>query len=80
MDALVAFGTVASRAMCAPRQFMGCVMMHRALVSWKNSSYVAWVCVGTGAVFLVLALPLAALGAFVVGACCAYAARRKRRR
>jgi hypothetical protein len=54
-------------------------MIQRALVSWRKSSFVAWVCIGTGAVFLVLALPLAAFGAFVVGACCAYAARRKRR-
>lgn len=54
-------------------------MVPRALVSWRKSSFVAWVSVATGAVFLVLALPMAAFGAFVIGACCAYAARRNRR-
>jgi hypothetical protein len=45
----------------------------------KNFPFVAWVAISTGTVFLALALPAAALGAFVVGACCAYAGRRTRR-
>ncbi|EDZ99915.1 hypothetical protein BH160DRAFT_4771 [Burkholderia sp. H160] len=51
------------------------MMIRRALTDRKNFSYVAWVAIGTGSVFLTLALPLPALGAFVVGACCAYAGR-----
>ncbi|MGF6839657.1 hypothetical protein QF001_003524 [Paraburkholderia youngii] len=54
-------------------------MIRRALVNRKNISFVAWVAIGTGSVFLSLALPLPALGAFVVGACCAYAGRSGRR-
>ncbi|CAD6546803.1 hypothetical protein LMG28140_04381 [Paraburkholderia metrosideri] len=54
-------------------------MIRRALVIRSKSSFVAWVSIGTGAVFLVLALPMAALGAFVLGAYCAYSARRKLR-
>ncbi|MGF6660178.1 hypothetical protein QF000_001822 [Paraburkholderia atlantica] len=55
-------------------------MIRRALINRKNISFVAWVAIGTGSVFLSLALPLPALGAFVVGACCAYAGRTGRRR
>jgi hypothetical protein len=55
-------------------------MIRRALTNRKNFSFVAWVAIGTGSVFLTLALPLPALGAFVVGACCAYAGRDGRRR
>ncbi len=55
-------------------------MIRRTLANRKNLSYVAWVAVGTGSVFLTLALPLPALGAFVVGACCAYAGRNGGRR
>ncbi|OLL30942.1 hypothetical protein BTH42_14285 [Burkholderia sp. SRS-W-2-2016] len=36
--------------------------------------------IGTGSVFLAVSLPLPALGAFAVGACCAYAGRYARRR
>ncbi|MEX3635046.1 hypothetical protein [Paraburkholderia sp. BR14320] len=54
-------------------------MIRRALINRKNISFVAWVAIGTGSVFLSLALPLPALGAFVVGACCAYAGRTGRR-
>ncbi|MBB5507855.1 hypothetical protein [Paraburkholderia atlantica] len=54
-------------------------MIRRALINRKNISFVAWVAIGTGSVFLSLALPLPALGAFVVGACCAYAGRPGRR-
>jgi hypothetical protein len=62
--------------MVAPRRFRGGVMLRRAIITRRKSSFVAWVAVGTGAVFLVLALKIAALGAFVLGACCAYVARR----
>lgn len=62
--------------MVAPRTLRGGVMLRRAIVTRRKSSFVAWVAVGTGGVFLVLALHVAALGAFVLGACCAYAARR----
>ncbi|RZF27150.1 hypothetical protein EVC45_24515 [Paraburkholderia sp. UYCP14C] len=55
-------------------------MIRRTLANRKNLSYVAWVAIGTGSVFLTLALPLPALGAFVVGACCAYAGRNGGRR
>jgi hypothetical protein len=54
-------------------------MIRRALINRKNLSYVAWVAIGTGSVFFTLALPLPSLGAFVVGACCAYAGRHARR-
>jgi hypothetical protein len=54
-------------------------MLRRALTNRKHFSFVAWVAIGTGSVFLTLALPLPALGAFVVGACCAYAGRDRRR-
>jgi hypothetical protein len=54
-------------------------MIRRTLSNRKNLSYVAWVAIGTGSVFLTLALPLPALGAFVVGAYCAYAGRSGRR-
>jgi hypothetical protein len=55
-------------------------MIRRALTDRKNFSFVAWVAIGTGSVFLTLAWPLPALGAFVVGACCAYAGRDGRHR
>ncbi|WGS48647.1 hypothetical protein LFL96_12705 [Paraburkholderia sp. D15] len=48
-------------------------MIRRALTDRKSLSFFAWLSIGTGTVFLVLALPLAALGAFVIGA--GYAAR-----
>lgn len=54
-------------------------MIRRTLTNRKNFSFVAWVAIGTGSVFLTLALPLPALGAFVLGACCAYAGRDARR-
>lgn len=54
-------------------------MMRRALTNRKSLSFVAWVAIGTGSVFLTLALPLPALGAFVLGACCAYAGHDGRR-
>jgi hypothetical protein len=54
-------------------------MVRRALVTRKNLPFVSWVAVSTGMIFLVLAIPLAAAGAFVVGVCSAFAARRAKR-
>jgi hypothetical protein len=47
----------------------------RALGAPRRRRFVAWVCIGTGGVLFALALPFTALGAFVVGALCAYASR-----
>ncbi|MCC8395914.1 hypothetical protein LJ656_25345 [Paraburkholderia sp. MMS20-SJTR3] len=55
-------------------------IIRRALFRRKNLSFVAWVAIGTGSVFLAVSLPLPAFGAFAVGACCAYAGRYARRR
>ena len=63
-----------------PRNRSEATTIRRALGNRQNLSFVAWVAIGTGSVFLSLALPLPALGAFVVGACCAYAGRNGRRR
>lgn len=52
--------------------------IRRALTNRKNFSFVAWVAIGTGTVFLALSLPSAAFGAFAVGAGYAYAGRRWR--
>lgn len=69
-----------SAASHAPRSSGGTTSIRRALSNRKNLSFVAWVAIGTGSVFLSLALPLPALGAFVIGACCAYAGHDGRRR
>lgn len=51
-------------------------MAQRALVTSRQSSFIAWVAVATGATLFSLGLSAAAFGAFVLGACCAYRARR----
>jgi hypothetical protein len=63
-----------------PRSSGATTTIRRTLSNRKNLSFVAWVAIGTGSVFLTLALPLPALGAFVIGACCAYAGHDGRRR